>query len=100
MILYQAPFAITEIDFVPGPFRFQIELGHLDFAVTMATGATPTRLDFGPGPEQWPWKPEYLLHAESARQCSDVPKRNELSKPSKLTDCGLILQILSRAWLS
>ena len=33
LILYQATIAITEIDFVPGPFRFQIELGHLDFAV-------------------------------------------------------------------
>jgi hypothetical protein len=33
LILYQAPFAITEIDFVTGPFRCQIELGHLDFAV-------------------------------------------------------------------
>ena len=33
LFLYQAPFAITEIDFVPGPFRFQIQLGHLDFAV-------------------------------------------------------------------
>ena len=33
LILYQATIAITEIDFVPGPFRCQIELGHLDFAV-------------------------------------------------------------------
>ena len=32
---YQDPFAITEIDFAPGPFRFQlqIEQQHLDFAV-------------------------------------------------------------------
>ena len=36
LILYQAPFAITEIDFVPGPFRFQNELGHLDFAVGLS----------------------------------------------------------------
>ena len=33
LILYQATITITEIDFVPGPFRCQIELGHLDFAV-------------------------------------------------------------------
>ena len=33
LILYQATIAITGIDFVPGPFRCQIELGHLDFAV-------------------------------------------------------------------
>ena len=33
LILYQATFAITEIDFVPGPFRCQIEQQHLDFAV-------------------------------------------------------------------
>ena len=33
LILYQATIAITEIDFVSGPFRCQIELGHLDFAV-------------------------------------------------------------------
>ena len=33
LILYQATIAITEIDFVLGPFRCQIELGHLDFAV-------------------------------------------------------------------
>ena len=33
LILYQETLAFTEIDFVPGPFRFQIELGHLDFAV-------------------------------------------------------------------
>ena len=33
MILYQATFAITEIDFGPGPFRCQIEQQHLDFAV-------------------------------------------------------------------
>ena len=32
LILYQATIAITEIDFVPGPFRCQIELGHLDSA--------------------------------------------------------------------
>ena len=37
LILYQATIAITEIDFVPGPFRFQIELGHLDFAVGLLT---------------------------------------------------------------
>ena len=33
LILYQATFAITEIDFVQGPFRCQIEQQHLDFAV-------------------------------------------------------------------
>ena len=33
LILHQATLAITEIDFVPGPFRFQIEQQHLDFAV-------------------------------------------------------------------
>ena len=33
LILYQATIAITEIDFVPGPFRCWIELGHIDFAV-------------------------------------------------------------------
>ena len=38
LILYRDPFAITEIDFVPGPFRFQIELGHLDFAVARNFG--------------------------------------------------------------
>ena len=38
LILYQATIAITEIDFVPGPFRFQIELGHLDFAAGAASG--------------------------------------------------------------
>ena len=32
LILHQATLAITEIDFVPGPFRFQIEQQHLDFA--------------------------------------------------------------------
>ena len=32
LILYQATFAITEIDFVPGPFRCQIVQQHLDFA--------------------------------------------------------------------
>ena len=32
LILYQATMAITEIDFVPGPFRFWIEQQHLDFA--------------------------------------------------------------------
>ena len=35
LILYQATIAITEIDFVPGPFRCQIELGYLDFAVAL-----------------------------------------------------------------
>ena len=29
LILYQATIAITKIDFGPGPFRCQIELGHL-----------------------------------------------------------------------
>ena len=29
LILYKATFAITEIDFVPGPFRCQIEQQHL-----------------------------------------------------------------------
>ena len=33
LILYQDLFAITAIDFVPGPVRCWIELGHLDFAV-------------------------------------------------------------------
>ena len=33
LILYQATFAITEIDFVPVPFRCQIKQQHLDFAV-------------------------------------------------------------------
>ena len=32
LILHQATLAITEIDFEPGPFRFQIEQQHLDFA--------------------------------------------------------------------
>ena len=36
LILYQATIAITKIDFGPGPFRCQIELGHLDFAVAIA----------------------------------------------------------------
>ena len=40
MILYQDPFAITEIDFVPGPFRFQIEQQHFDFAVDEALKIT------------------------------------------------------------
>ena len=35
LILYQATIAITEIDFVPGPFRCWIELGHIDFAVVL-----------------------------------------------------------------
>ena len=30
--MYQAPFPVTEIDFVPGPFRCQSELQHFDFA--------------------------------------------------------------------
>jgi len=33
LILYQATLATAEIDFVPGPFRCQIEQQHLDFAV-------------------------------------------------------------------
>ena len=33
LILYQATFAITEIDFVPVPFRCQIKQQQLDFAV-------------------------------------------------------------------
>ena len=34
LILHQATLAITEIDFEPGPFRFQIEQQqHFDFAV-------------------------------------------------------------------
>ena len=37
LILYQATMAITEIDFVPGPFRCQIEQQHLDFAVESKT---------------------------------------------------------------
>ena len=36
LILYQATIAITEIDFVPGPFRCQIEQQHIDFAVDLA----------------------------------------------------------------
>ena len=32
LILYQETLAIIEIDFEPGPFRFQIEQQHLDFA--------------------------------------------------------------------
>ena len=35
LILYQATFALTEIDFVPFPFRCQIELGHLELAVVV-----------------------------------------------------------------
>ena len=38
LILYQAAIAITEIDFVPNPFRCQIELGHLDFAIVRPKG--------------------------------------------------------------
>ena len=38
LILYQATFALTEIDFVPFPFRCQIELGHLDYAVVRPKG--------------------------------------------------------------
>ena len=38
LILYQATMAITEIDFVPGPFRCQIEQQHLDFAVAYGIG--------------------------------------------------------------
>ena len=41
LILYQAPFAITEIDFVPGPFSCQIEQQHLDL------GAAGSEVDFG-----------------------------------------------------
>ena len=37
LILYQATIAITEIDFVPGPFRCWIEQRHLDFAVGSTT---------------------------------------------------------------
>ena len=33
LILYQDTLAIIEIDFAPGPFRFQIEQQHSDFAV-------------------------------------------------------------------
>ena len=32
LILYQETLAFIETDFVPGPFRFQIEQQHLDFA--------------------------------------------------------------------
>ena len=39
LILHQATLAITEIDFVPGPFRFQIEQQHLDFAVVVPNHA-------------------------------------------------------------
>jgi hypothetical protein len=49
LILYQATIAITEIDFVPGPFRCQIELGHLDFAVDCPPGKNSARLFF------WVW---------------------------------------------
>jgi uncharacterized membrane protein len=38
LILYQATITITEIDFVLGPFRCQIDLGHLDFAVARLPG--------------------------------------------------------------
>ena len=38
LILYQATITITEIDFVSGPFRCQIELGYLDFAVVRISG--------------------------------------------------------------
>ena len=41
LILYQATMAITEIDFVPGPFRCQIEQQHLDFAVAMGSAQKP-----------------------------------------------------------
>ena len=41
-ILYQAPFAITEIDFVPGPFRCWIELGHIDFAAVLVVFLSPS----------------------------------------------------------
>ena len=44
LILYQATLAITEIDFVPGPFRFQLEQQHLDFAAD-----THANKDFGVG---------------------------------------------------
>ena len=44
LILYQATMAITEIDFVPGPFRFQIEQQHLDFAVGVCPEVTVTTL--------------------------------------------------------
>ena len=40
LILYQATFAVTEIDFVPGPFRCQIEQQHLDFAVDYCMNAS------------------------------------------------------------
>ena len=45
LILYQATMAITEIDFVPGPFRCQIEQQHLDFgAEKAAADARPKTL--------------------------------------------------------
>ena len=49
LILYQATIAITKIDFGPGPFRCQIELGHLDFAVDCPPGKNSARLFF------WVW---------------------------------------------
>ena len=40
-MLYQAPFAMTEIDFVPGPFSCRIEQQHLDFGAVV-----PSLLDY------------------------------------------------------
>ena len=50
LILYQATMAITEIDFVPGPFRCQIEQQHLDFAVVRTK---PQKCDGSPQPQPY-----------------------------------------------
>ena len=60
LILYQATIAITKIDFGPGPFRCQIELGHLDFAVAR----TDLQTWFGSA-QEWSWRT--LAESKSAQ---------------------------------
>ena len=62
LILYQATLAITEIDFVPGPFRFQIEQQHLDFTVDSQSRFRETRAIM-----------EQVLHAASPCPCLGIP---------------------------
>ncbi len=67
LILYQATMAITEIDFVPGPFRCQIELGHL----------RPT-----------PANREIVFHSESGI-CTIVSQRCFTTRNLRTKLCGI-----------
>ena len=72
LILYQATIAITEIDFVPGPFRCQIELGHLDSAVDCPLGKNSVRLFF------WAW---YKLKLICVLYFQFVPSTEKVVSP-------------------